>query len=227
MVLTTADVPTKVENAPIVGESSVHTLDELKARRPQEVAFLLAKRVLEHYFRDDQQNVKPWLFPDLLGIGRRWLAKCVVCKDNAFPQLLLLRENADDAADRVYHSIVASSSGEKRLLPIPKPYDTIGSTRHVDFDTIRATYRTKPNKCHISHVVGDTQSWEQKMAQTLEDMDEVLCYVKNDHLGFLIPYTTGGDQRNYVPDFIADRRRARAAESAQPDCGSDRRQGQG
>ena len=30
MVLTTADMPTKVENAPIVGETVIHTLDELK-----------------------------------------------------------------------------------------------------------------------------------------------------------------------------------------------------
>ena len=31
--LTTADMPTKTENAPIVGESSIHTLDDLKKRR--------------------------------------------------------------------------------------------------------------------------------------------------------------------------------------------------
>jgi len=203
LVLTTAHVPTKVENAPIVGESSILTLDELKARRLQEVTFLLAKRVLEHYFRDDQQNVKPWLFPDLLNISRRWLAECVVCKDNTFPQLLILLENAYDAADRIYRAIVAASAGEKRLLPIPKPYDTVGTTRHVDFDTTRPNpYRTRADKCHLSHVVCDTESWEQKMAQTLEDMDEVLCYVKNHNLGFLIPYTTGGNQHNYMPDFI-------------------------
>ena len=32
--LSTADIPTKTENAPIVGESSIHTLDDLKRRRP-------------------------------------------------------------------------------------------------------------------------------------------------------------------------------------------------
>ena len=34
-------------------------------------------------------------------------------------------------------------------------------------------------------------------------MDKVLCYAKNQNLGFLIPYTVAGDQRNYIPDFIA------------------------
>ncbi len=41
------------------------------------------------------------------------------------------------------------------------------------------------------------------MAQTLEDMNEVICYVKNHNLGFEIPYTINGEQHNYMPDFIA------------------------
>src|SRR5207253_4511541 len=42
LTLSTADIPTKTENAPIVGETSIHTLDDLQRRRPNEVAFLLA-----------------------------------------------------------------------------------------------------------------------------------------------------------------------------------------
>ena len=43
---------------------------------------------------------------------------------------------------------------------------------------------------------------DHQMAQVLEDMDEVICYVKNDHLGFVIPYTLNGDQRHYYADFL-------------------------
>ena len=63
----------------------------------------------------------------------------------------------------------------------------MGSTSYVDFDTTRPVMVTDPEKCHISHVVCDTDSWEQKMAQTLEDMDEVESYVKNHNLGFFDP----------------------------------------
>ena len=70
-----------------------------------------------------------------------------------------------------------------------------------DFDTTRPTYETDPDRCHISHVVADTDSWEQ-LAQTLEEMPEVVCYVKNHNLGFAIPYTIDGDEKNYIPDFI-------------------------
>ncbi len=203
LTLSTADIPTKTENAPIVGESSIHTLDDLKRRRPNEVAFLLAKLTLEKYFRDDDGNDKPWLFPQLLGIAKQWLAKCVTLKDNTFPQLLLLIEFAHDAADRIYKAIVASTDGTAALKPILRPYDMIGSTRYVDFDTTRAVFATRADKCHISHVVADTDSWEQKMAEALEDMPEVRRYVKNHNLGFTIPYALNGEERNYIPDFIA------------------------
>jgi type III restriction enzyme len=195
--LTTADLPTKTENAPIVGESSIHTLDDLKKRRVQEVAFLLSKLLLEKYFPE-----KIWLFPQILEISRRWLKECVICKDNTFPQLLLLLGFAHDAVDRIYRTIVASNEGTPAIKPILRPYDAVGSTRHVDFDTTRPVYATRADKCHISHVVADTESWEQKMAQTLEDMDEVVRYVKNHNLGFSIPYTINNEEKTYYPDFI-------------------------
>ncbi|OFX14401.1 MAG: restriction endonuclease subunit R, partial [Armatimonadetes bacterium RBG_16_58_9] len=169
MALSTAEVPSWTENAPIVGQSSIHRLDELKSRRPQEVAFLLAKLVLEKYFRQDGEkredrasehrfdpDVQAWLFPQVLNITRQWLDECVTCKDNTFPQMLLLMELAHDAADHIYLSIVSSAGGEKRLLPILRPYDAVGSTRFVSFDTTRPVYLTDPRKCHVSHVVADT-----------------------------------------------------------------------
>jgi len=217
LALTTADIPTKTENAPIVGETSIHTLDDLKRRRPNEVAFLLAKLTLEKYFRSDGEKradrpndhqfdseVQTWLFPQMLAIAKRWLAECVKLKDHTFPQLLLLIEFAHDAADRIYKSIVQSTDGTPALKPILRPYDTLGSTRYVDFDTTRPVYSTKADKCHISHVVADTDSWEQKMAEALEDGElPVLRYVKNHNLGFTIPYTLNGEERQYHPDFIA------------------------
>ena len=218
LAISTKEIPTWTENAPIVGESSIHTLDDLKRHRIQEVAFLLAKLVLEKYFRADgtiqverirehkfYSEVKTWLFPQVLQIAKRWLKECVICKGDTFPQMLLLIELAHDAADRVYQAITGSESGDKILKPILHPYDTIGSTRYVDFDTSKGTYRTNPYKCHVSHVVMDS-GWEGKMAQVLENMDEVIYYVKNQNLGFYIPYTLEGKERNYIPDFVVHMR---------------------
>ena len=204
MSVSTADLPTKTEIRPIVGETSLHTIYGLKDHREQEVIFNLAKLVLEKYFRDDQgeNTVKRWFFPQLLDITREWITKCVFLKDNTFIQMLLIKEFAHEAADHIYQSIITSTEGSKILKPILQPYDYIGSTRHVDFDTTRPVYPTDPDKCHISYVVADTESWEQKMAQSLEEMNEVTCYVKNHNLGFNIPYTIAGEEKNYIPDFI-------------------------
>jgi len=216
LAISTADVPTWTQAAPIVGESSIHTLDDLRQKRLSEVAFLLAKLTIEKYFRQDGEDrperpkehrfdaeVKWWVFPQMLAITKRWLAECLTCKDETFPQLLLLVELAHDAADRIYRSIVASVEGTASLKPILRPFDVVGSTRWVDFDTAKPIFETAPDKCHVSHVVADTGSWEQKLAQTLESMPEVVRYVKNQGLNFTIPYTLNGEERQYFPDFIA------------------------
>ncbi|MGN6562679.1 MAG: BPTD_3080 family restriction endonuclease [Thermomicrobiales bacterium] len=200
--ISTRDVPTQVQVDPIVGQGSVHTLADLHQRREQEVAFALARRTLEDKFRDDDGNVKHWYFPQLLDLARRWLRECVTFKDGTFPQLLLLVEFTHTAAEKLYHAIVEAHEQDKTLLPILRPYDTEGSTRYVDFDTTRPVYTTAPDRCHISHVVADTQSWEQKLAQVLEDLDPVTSYAKNQGLGFTIPYVYEGQERQYTPDFL-------------------------
>jgi type III restriction enzyme len=219
MSLSTADVPTMTENAPIIGESVIHTLAELEEKRLQEVDFLLAKLVYEQYFCVDdaagEPASKPWLFPQILQAARSWRQQCLTCKDDCFPQMLLLVEYAHRAAEKIYRAIVSSTPGVRRLLPILRPYDTVGSTSYVDFDTTRPVWKTDPEKCHISHVVCDTDSWEQKMAQQLEDMDEVESYVKNHNLGFTIPYTYEGVAHQYIPDFIVRLRPGTAAAAGQ------------
>jgi len=203
MALSTRDLPTETENAPIVGSSSLHTLDSLRAHRMNEVAFRLARLVLERNFRDSEGNDRPWLFPQLLGITKRWIAECVICQDNTFPQELLLAELAHRAAEKIYLAIVEADRGNAVLRPIPRPYDPIGSTRYVDFDTAKPVWPTLASKCQVSHMVADTESWEQKMAAVLEGMDEVVRYVKNSGLNFQIPYLHEGEEHQYLPDFIA------------------------
>jgi len=201
LALTNADIPTKTELGGIVGEIRVDTLDDLKGRRINEVAFRLAKLTLEKYFRDDDGNDKPWLFPQLLTITKRWLDEGLTCKGGTFPQLLLFVSFAHEAADRIYRAIVASTEGTPTLKPILRPYETVGTTRYVDFHTVKETYKTRADKCHVSHVAGDS-GWEFKLANELEDMEDVVAYVKNQGLGFTIPYTISGIERQYHPDFL-------------------------
>ena len=202
MPLSSLDLPTRTESAPIVGESSIHDLDDFKSRRLNEVIFTIAKEVLEKYFRDEEGKQKPWLFPQILQITKDWMESCLVLKDNTFPQMLLITRWTRMASEKIYRSIVASTEGQSKLKPVLRSFETIGSTDYVDFDTTKPVYLTAEDKSHISHVVADTESWEQKMASVLEEMPEVISYVKNQSLGFSIPYVLEGDERSYLPDFI-------------------------
>lgn len=202
MILSTQELPSKTQMASIIGQEEWHTLEDLQKRRVQEVDFLVASRLLGKYFKDCDNSPKPWLFPKLLKITRVWRENWVQMKDNTFIQMLLLAQHADEAVEKLYRAIVKADTGKTTLLPILAAYDPLGSTRYVDFDTTRPVFSTSPTKCHVSHVVGDTGTWEQKVAQSLEDMPEVLSYVKNQNLGFVIPYTLDGEQHEYNPDFI-------------------------
>ena len=152
------------------------------------------------YGRD--AGVQAWRFPQVLAITKRWLRECGRCKDDTFHQLLLLIELAHDAADKISRAIVSAGGGGHRLLPILRPYDTVGSTRYVDFDTTRPIYPTRPDQCRVSHVAVDTESQERETAQAPDDMEKVVAYMKNQGFGFTISYTVGGDERRYLPDFV-------------------------
>ncbi len=202
LALSAQGLPTKVEVAGIVGPTDFHTLDELKTWRMQRIEFELARRLAQEKFRTADADDQPWLFPQLLGIVKRWVSDCVVLKDGAFPQLLRIDRYESDALDRIFRGIVNSGRDEIRIEPILRSFDPVGSTRYVDFDTTKETWATDEDKCHVTHVPADS-GWEAKMAQVLEDMAEVVRYVKNQGLGFTIPYTIDGESRSYIPDFIA------------------------
>src|SRR5204863_681379 len=98
--------------------------------------------------RDDAPHV--WLFPQILGIVKTWLAECVACKDNTFPQLLLVVENAHKAAEKVHRAIAAASPGGRRVRAVMQPYDALGTTAGVTFDTTKPRWTTAANKCHVN-----------------------------------------------------------------------------
>jgi type III restriction enzyme len=210
VVLSAKDVPTRTDVSGVVGEQGVHTLDDLMRVRPQQLAFKLAKGLLDKYFRGDdglgnQTAEKPWLYPRLLEITKTWIndPSCLVLKDNTFVGLLYLDHNAAIAVEKIYRGIVRSKGADKNLRPILRSFEPIGSTSFIDFDTSKPVWETAPNKCHVNLVAADTDSWEQRMAQALEEVEEVICYVKNQGMGFTIPYTVAGMAHQYFPDFIA------------------------
>lgn len=84
-------------------------------------------------------------------------------------------------------------------------FDSEGSTGDVDFVTRKRTVPVE--KSEVSHVTLDGNgpegnSWEKRMAAILEAEPNVAAFVKNDQLGFTIPYVHKGRSHSYIPDFL-------------------------
>ena len=136
-------------------------------------------------------------------IAGEYVARHVVLKDRMVIGYLTVGEYFSGALTKIHQAIVTENLAdgkERKILPILAPYDTIGSTKYVDFLTTKPVQETV--KSHINYVVADTEQWEQGVAKRLEQMPEVLSYVKNQNLGFTIPYEHQGTTHQYTPDFI-------------------------
>jgi type III restriction enzyme len=73
-------------------------------------------------------------------------------------------------------------------------------TAEVNFWTSKDVREVR--RCHLNYVVADTQKWEQSAAYTLDTHPAVAAFVKNEGLGFAVPYFHNGQDHDYYPDFL-------------------------
>jgi type III restriction enzyme len=199
------EIPKVTDTDPLVGRSNVLKLGELDDIRVQTVAFMLAKRTLERWSRlSGQTDVEPvTLFPQFLRVAKEWLSTCLHLKDGRTVGYLSLTSLRDEAVDRMVRACADTleTAGQEKIRPVVAP-DPFGSSRFVDFFTTRNSLMvTDPTKSQVNHVLWDS-TWEAAFAERIEKLDRVRGYVKNNGLGFEIPYTFMGDERAYRPDFI-------------------------
>lgn len=187
----------------IVGEGHTLSLIEAQNLRPSTIAMNLAKDVLNRHFVDEDGEAKYHLFGQIKGICRRWIDEGYLkCPGDTEPWMLsFYPEIAAQATERIVTAIVRAGDGEAQVKAVIDPYNPTGSTRHVSFTTTKDVRETDPRKCHVNYVVSDSD-WEAEFARVAENHPKVLSYVKNQGLGFTVPYKDGDVAREYVPDFI-------------------------
>jgi type III restriction enzyme len=194
--------PSITKNAGIIGEdvdlSLVHTGD----LRRSTLLMHLTKRLIYTKWRDPGEEPQLNLFGQLKRIVRQWLDTCLVCKGGTYPAQLMYRELADMACERITAGITRSLEGSKPIKAILDPYNSTGSTIHVNFNTSKAErWQTDARKCHINWVILDS-AWEAEFCRVAESHPAVRAYVKNHNLGLDVPYRYGSAIRIYRPDFI-------------------------
>jgi type III restriction enzyme len=197
-----------VESRGIVGAAEEVDLDDIRSARPQRIAFALAKTLIEReeFFAAHEGAQRPWLFPQLVAICRRWLRECLTVERGTTPGYLLLTQAGAHAAEKVFDGIVRHpGSRAPVLMPIVRQFDPMGSTDDVRYLTRKVVMDPPPVKSHLNHVALDGlrgNSWEEELAQMLEKDARVAAYVKNERLDFAIPYVHQGAMHAYVPDFL-------------------------
>jgi type III restriction enzyme len=93
-----------------------------------------------------------------------------------------------------------TSQGEAPELPRYERSRGPGSTAEVDFWTAKEVREVL--HCHLNYIVADTAKWEQSAAYIIDRHPAVAAFVKNEGLGFAVPYLHNGQDHDYYPDFL-------------------------
>lgn len=111
---------------------------------------------------------------------------------------LMITLNMNKVVNHIWRFIRQSNS--TRIIPV---FDTDKPIRSTS--DMRTWFTSKPcdkvKKSHINFCVFDS-TWESSAAVNLDNNPSVAAWVKNDHLGFQIPYVYQGIVHNYLPDYI-------------------------
>jgi len=206
VLLLTPDLvgPTITKNSGIIGASVDLSLKHLDHVRPSTLLFHLTQRLLYTKWRDPGEAPKLHLFGQLKRLTKQWLDGYLKCKGGTYPAQLMYQELADMACERITKGITAAFSDKRPIKAVLDPYNPVGSTAHVRFNTSRTDrWDTSgpPPKCHINWVVLDSD-WEGEFCRVAESHPRVRAYVKNHNLGLEVPYRYGSETRKYLPDFI-------------------------
>lgn len=196
--------PTITRNAGIIGEAVDLGVRHLDSVRASTVLFELTRHLLYTKWRDPGEDLNLNLFGQLKRIAKQWLDTCLVCTGDTRPAMLMYRELADMACNRITAAVTRALEGERPIKALLDPYNPTGSTAQVRFTTSR-THRWDtsgpPPRDHVNWVVLDSD-WEAEFCRVAEAHPRVLAYTKNHNLGLEVPYLYGSEARRYLPDFI-------------------------
>ena len=193
---------TETQNSGIIGEkvdlNLVHTGDV----RPSQVLYELTSYLVLNKWRDQGEDPKLHLFGQLKRIAKQWLDGYLVCKGGTYPAQLKYKMLADMASNKITAGITRAFIGQRPIKAELDPYNPVGSTANVRFNTSKTDrWETSSKHCHINWVVLDSD-WEAEFCRVAEAHPKVRAYVKNHNLGFEVPYRYGSEMRRYLPDFI-------------------------
>jgi type III restriction enzyme len=136
----------------------------------------------------------------MLEIVKRFARERVVVDDERKRVDMFLNPYWGYAIERLVEAIhPAILDGEDVELPRYEQRRGVGSTAEVDFWTKKKVREVE--RSHLNYVVQDSK-WEASAAYHFDGSPHVVSFVKNQGLGFSIPYLHAGSDHEYIPDFL-------------------------
>jgi len=195
--------PTETTMAsPISASEEIMQVKSVLEKRDNELIFLITKELIKYHFSDEEGNPRFQKFNKLKSIVQEWYNEKVLLlniPDQRFKRLLFF-DDPKKIVDHIARGINPHYNSTEHIRPVFNYYNKFSSSKYVNGNTVKDVYPTQ--KSHVNYVVMDSD-WEGICAKTLEEIETVDCYVKNQFLGFAIPYVKDGKDHQYFTDFIA------------------------
>jgi len=206
--------PTETVLSGVVGETTVIRPNErdYTFSRPSTLIMKLAGELVRAKYPNEDGSFDMRLFNRVRPVVRQWLDEYLVCADGTFAGMLEIQSLANRAIEKIHAAIERANqrrSEEGEVAPIVRavidPINRTGSTRFVGFPTTKPVVTTDMGlgapKCQVNNIVLDS-GWEKTMGMALQKHPKVISYVKNQGVGFTVPYKKGTASHEYIPDFL-------------------------
>ncbi|MBR1420524.1 MAG: DEAD/DEAH box helicase family protein [Selenomonadaceae bacterium] len=209
LTIQTSDIATRVDMGAVVDSEpdSQRLLKILYDRdRLQTIIFDSAGKIFDLTMKTDPRNwqkhyTKLHLIGQIVRLVQDFLESDKIKLDSdkvKIPREVLYAIRIENIIWHIWDYIVGEEG--EYFVPMYNPQARAISTNDMmPWYTMRPHKPTK--KSHISHIVADS-SWEDTVAEMLDDNEHVISWVKNDHLGFSISYNFEGNPHRYIPDFV-------------------------
>jgi type III restriction enzyme len=200
-----ASLPSNQGRPSLIGPGRLETVDMnpfRSGRRFQELVFELARDLTRSYVSQAACEAPAHiLFPQIVAIVQNYLKNKVRPHAPANILDVFCSPYYGWVIERLAEAIKPDiSSGEAPEVPRYERNREPISTSDVDFWTSRDVREVLNS--HLNYIVADTRQWEQSAAYQIDSHKAVEAFVKNEGLGFAIPYFHNGQPHDYMPDFI-------------------------
>ncbi|MCZ7603073.1 MAG: DEAD/DEAH box helicase family protein [Melioribacteraceae bacterium] len=201
---TLAELAPVVEGRPNLDDISLIDLQELAEKyRMQRIVFETARDIFDqmnHEWKGNREDLIGQLIrvvDSVVGSNVIEISPPLFNSDD-IRRRLMITLNMNKVVNHIWRFIRQSNS--TRIIPV---FDTDKPIRSTG--DMRTWFTSKPcdkvKKSHINFCVFDS-TWESSAAVNLDRGQNVVAWVKNDHLGFQIPYVYQGIIHNYLPDYL-------------------------